>query len=60
MAHLRGAMMIAVETYPVDVRDDGIYVATEPDEPDDTISKQMMEVAVDWGLEVIFGMVGTF
>lgn len=46
------------ESFPLEVRDDGIYVATEPEESDDTISKQMMEVAADWGLEVIFGMVG--
>lgn len=46
------------ESFPLEVRDDGIYVATEPETVDDTISKQMMEVAADWGLEVIFGMVG--
>lgn len=46
------------ENFPIEVREDGIYVATEPEENPDTISKQMMEVAADWGLEVIFGMVG--
>ena len=46
------------ENFPLEVRDDGIYVATEPETADDTISKQMMEVAADWGLEVVFGMVG--
>ena len=48
----------AVSAYPVDARDDGIYVGIEPQTPDDTIAKQMMEVAVDWGLTHIFGMVG--
>lgn len=47
-----------VENYPTEVRDDGIYVATEPERPADTVAKQMMEVAVDWGLTHIFGMVG--
>ena len=48
----------AVDTFPVEARDDGIYVATEQEQPDDTIAKQMMEVAADWGLTHIFGMVG--
>ncbi|MEO1667568.1 MAG: thiamine pyrophosphate-binding protein [Chloroflexota bacterium] len=47
-----------VESFPVEVRDDGIYVATEPETPSNTVSMQMMEVAADWGLNVIFGMVG--
>ncbi len=48
----------AVETYPLEVRDDGIYIAVEPEKHPYTISHQMMEVAVDWGLTHIFGMVG--
>jgi len=48
----------AVESFPTAERADGIYVATEPETTDDTIAKQMMEVAADWGLRVIFGMVG--
>jgi pyruvate oxidase len=47
-----------VELYPVEERADGVYVAIEPIPPKDTISKQMMEVAVDWGLTHVFGMVG--
>lgn len=47
-----------VATYPVEERADGIYVAVEPERPKDTIAKQMMEVAVDWGLTHVFGMVG--
>ena len=48
----------AVETFPLEVRDDGIYVAVEPYQVSDTISKQMMEVAAEWGLRHVFGMVG--
>lgn len=48
----------AIENYPVEVREDGIYVAIEPEKISDTISMQMMEVAAGWGLEAIFGMVG--
>ena len=47
-----------VETYPLEQRDDGIYVALEPLADADTISNQMMEVATDWGIEACFGMVG--
>lgn len=47
-----------VDTFPVEEREDGIYVGIEPQIPDYTIAKQMMEVAVDWGLTHIFGMVG--
>lgn len=47
-----------VETFPTELRDDGVYVAIEPETISDTVSKQMMEVAADWGLKAIFGMVG--
>lgn len=48
----------AVNTFPVEQREDGIYVGVPAEKPSDTIAMQMMEVAADWGLEVIFGMVG--
>ena len=48
----------SVETFPLEVREDGIYVATEPNTPEDTVARQMMEVAADWGLTHVFGMVG--
>ena len=44
--------------YPVELREDGVYVGVEPEAPHDTIAKQMMEVAADWGLTHVFGMVG--
>ena len=47
-----------VETYPLELRDDGIYVAVEAETATDTIAKQMMEVATDWGIDACFGMVG--
>lgn len=47
-----------VATYPVEERADGVYVGVEPLKPKDTISRQMMEVAVEWGLTHVFGMVG--
>ena len=47
-----------VESYPLELREDGIYVAVERETPSDTISKQMMEVASDWGISACFGMVG--
>ena len=47
-----------VETYPLESRDDGIYVGVEAEAATDTIAKQMMEVATDWGIDACFGMVG--
>ena len=47
-----------VETYPLEVRSDGIYVAVDEQAAADTISNQMMEVATDWGIDACFGMVG--
>ena len=47
-----------VETYPVDLRADGIYVAVEEQTTAETISVQMMQVATEWGIEACFGMVG--
>lgn len=47
-----------VETYPLEVRADGIYVSLEERTTAETISDQMMQVATDWGIEACFGMVG--
>ncbi|MEO1511100.1 MAG: thiamine pyrophosphate-binding protein, partial [Planctomycetota bacterium] len=48
-----------VETYPVEERDDGIYVAVE-DEPthERTVTDVMAETMVEWGVTSVFGMVG--
>ena len=48
-----------VETYPVEVRDDGIYVGLVPEKPHvHTMSDVMAETMVNWGVRVVFGMVG--
>jgi pyruvate oxidase len=45
--------------FPVEVRDDGVYVALPPDpEPTRTVSDVLVETLVAWGLSHVFGMVG--
>jgi thiamine pyrophosphate-dependent acetolactate synthase large subunit-like protein/nitrite reductase/ring-hydroxylating ferredoxin subunit len=49
----------SVPTFPIEVRDDGIYVGVEPDEPHRvTVSDVMAETMVNWGVTHVFGMVG--
>lgn len=43
---------------PLELREDGIYVAIEEQEHEPTISDQMVEVMTDWGVDTVFGMVG--
>ena len=49
----------AVETFPVEVREDGVYVGfpTESDRPR-TVSDLMAETMVEWGIRWVWGMVG--
>ncbi len=48
-----------VETFPVEVRDDGIYVGFEAEPPHvPTVSDVMAETMVNWGIRWVFGMVG--
>ncbi|MDJ0927679.1 MAG: thiamine pyrophosphate-binding protein [Gammaproteobacteria bacterium] len=48
-----------VDTYPVEVRDDGIYVAIrESTAHIRTVSDLMAETLVNWGITHVFGMVG--
>ena len=48
-----------VPTYPVEARDDGIYVQVlESTERTRTISDVMVETMVQWGVTHVFGMVG--
>ena len=48
-----------VETFPVEVREDGVYVGLEEEAvPEPTISDVMAETMVNWGVRVVFGMVG--
>ena len=47
------------ESYPVDVRDDGIYVGLPPERPRArTVSDVMVETMIAWGVTHVFGMVG--
>ena len=48
-----------VETFPIDIRDDGVYVAL-PEEAVHvpTVSDRMVETMVNWGVNTVFGMVG--
>jgi len=45
--------------YPIEVRDDGIYVGLESDPPHDaTVTDLMAETMTNWGVTSVFGMVG--
>ncbi len=48
-----------VRTYPVEVREDGIYVGTPPPAPHPrTVSDVLVETMTNWGVDTVFGMVG--
>jgi pyruvate oxidase len=48
-----------VPTFPIEVRDDGVYVGIEPEPPHArTVSDVMVETMVNWGVRHVFGMVG--
>ena len=45
--------------YPLEVRDDGIYVGLEADAPHEiTVTDVMAETMVNWGVTSVFGIVG--
>jgi thiamine pyrophosphate-dependent acetolactate synthase large subunit-like protein/nitrite reductase/ring-hydroxylating ferredoxin subunit len=49
----------APESFPVEVRDDGVYVRMRPRAPHvRTVSDAMVETMVAWGITHVFGMVG--
>jgi nitrite reductase/ring-hydroxylating ferredoxin subunit len=49
----------SVPTFPIAVRDDGIYVGVEPEAPHvRTVTDVMAETMVNWGVRHVFGMVG--
>ncbi len=54
-----GGSVDELETYPVAVHDDGVWIglAPEPERPA-TISDRMVETMVEWGVRWVFGMVG--
>lgn len=48
-----------LETYPVEARDDGVYIGLEPiDDHQRTVTDVMAETMVAWGITHCFGMVG--
>lgn len=48
-----------VETFPVEERDDGIYIGIPEEKPHEaTISDRMAETLVNGGIDTVFGMVG--
>src|SRR5262249_45130783 len=49
----------APESYPVEVRADGVYVGLPPETPRvRTVSDVMVETMIAWGVTHVFGMVG--
>ena len=49
----------AVTAYPIEARDDGIYVAVEEAvKRGSTVSDVMVQTMVNWGVRHVFGMVG--
>ncbi|MCG8371709.1 MAG: thiamine pyrophosphate-dependent enzyme [Proteobacteria bacterium] len=45
--------------FPVELRDDGVYVGLEAETPHETtVSDVMAETMTDWGVSSVFGMVG--
>jgi pyruvate oxidase len=48
-----------LETYPVKVEGDAVFVGMEPEPPhEDTITDVMAQTMVNWGVNRVFGMVG--
>ena len=48
-----------VASFPLEVREDGVYVGLEEETPhESTVSDIMAETMVNWGVRVVFGMVG--
>ncbi|MGV9802292.1 thiamine pyrophosphate-dependent enzyme [Mycobacterium sp. NPDC003449] len=57
--HAAGGPDFDVATYPVDVREDGIYVGIPPAAPAHrTVSDVLVETMTNWGVDTVFGMVG--
>jgi thiamine pyrophosphate-dependent acetolactate synthase large subunit-like protein len=47
------------QMFPVEVREDGIYVGVEEDEPHETtVMDVMAETMTNWGVKSVFGIVG--
>src|SRR3954447_95915 len=49
----------SVPGFPIEIREDGIWVGVEPDVPHvRTVTDAMVETMVAWGVKHVFGMVG--
>lgn len=49
----------ALDIFPVEIKEDGIYVAVEVEQPHvRTVTDVMAETMVNWGVTHVFGMVG--
>ncbi len=49
----------ALETFPTEIRDDGVYVGLPEEKPYmKTVTDVMAETMVNWGITHVFGMVG--
>lgn len=48
----------AATAYPSEMRDDGLYVQLPAPPDTTTLMDQMVDVMTDWGVDVVFGMVG--
>ncbi|MCH7574365.1 MAG: Rieske 2Fe-2S domain-containing protein [Candidatus Marinimicrobia bacterium] len=47
-----------VDPYPIEIRQNGIFVGVEPATHQATLADQVVTVMTDWGVNVVFGMVG--
>ena len=48
-----------IDVYPVEVREDGVYVGLKPEAPHEpSVSDVMAETMVNWGVDSVFGLVG--
>ena len=47
-----------VKSYPVEIREDGVYVGIEPLKEERTLMDQMVAQMIDWGINCVFGIVG--
>ncbi|NNE97546.1 MAG: Rieske 2Fe-2S domain-containing protein [Pyrinomonadaceae bacterium] len=48
-----------LETFDVEIRDDGVYVGVEEERTHETtVSDVIAETLVNWGIDTVFGMVG--
>ena len=49
----------SIKTFPVEIREDGVYIGVEEEKPHvRTVSDVMAETMVNWGIDTVFGMVG--